>query len=304
MGGAENLDEVEIFLKNMFNDKYILGLKSDFWRGVLAWVITKSRAKGARANYERLGGKSPLGDITRSLVNKLNVTQDEFKFDYAMNYTPPFAPEVLARYADYDEITLFPLYPHYSQTTIKSSVEAAMNAAASLGIEGKIRVADYFFGDEEFCAIIERSIRAAISNLNNSNLKATNLIFSAHSLPLSIINAGDPYEKHVRAHVELLRKRLADLPFASVSLAYQSRLGPVKWLTPNIAEVLPALEPKRALVYPISFCIDNSETDFELAIYYREIARKLGFEYYEVVRAPDDSDEFAKFILSKVSNLK
>ena len=54
---------------------------------------------------------------------------------------------------------------------------------------------------------------------------------------------------------------------------------------------------KKALIFPIAFCVDNSETDFELSILYKELAQEKGFEYYEVCRCPNDSNEFAKFIL-------
>lgn len=297
MGGADNLNQVEIFLKNMFNDKYILGIKNDFLRSIVAWLITKMRKNSAIQNYEKLGGKSPILSITKSLVNKLNSLQNDIIFDYAMNYTPPFCDDVLPKYINFDEITFLPLYPHHSQTTAKSSLEAALKTANNLKISNKIKIIDTFYNDEEYNQIIIQNI---INTISNDNPKDIDLIFSAHSLPISIINNGDLYEKHTNAHVKILRDKLSKLGFKSISLAYQSRLGPIKWLEPNIAEVLPNLQSKKALIYPISFCIDNSETDFELAIFYKELALNCGFEYYKVVKSPNDSDEFAKFILSKV----
>lgn len=294
MGGADNLSQVEVFLKNMFNDKYILGIKSDFLRSIVAWLITKMRKNSAIKNYQKLGGKSPILDITKSLTNKLNLLQDEFVFDFAMNYTPPFANEVLPKYIDFDEIVLLALYPHYSQTTVKSSLEAALKVAKNLKIENKIKIVDCFYDDLKYNQIIAQNITNAVSDANPSEI---DLIFSAHSLPVSVINAGDPYEKHTNAQVEILRQMLSNLGFKSVNLAYQSRLGPVKWLGPNIAEVLPNLQSKKALIYPISFCIDNSESDFELDIFYRQLAQNSGFSYYKVVKAPNDSDKFAEFIL-------
>lgn len=297
MGGADNLDQVEVFLKNMFRDKYILGIKNDFLRKFVAFLITKMRKNSAIKNYQKLGGKSPILDITKSLTNKLNSLSSEIIFDYAMNYTPPFCDEVLAKFVKFDEIVLLPLYPHYSQTTIKSSLEAALKSANKLQIQDKIKIIKPFYDDQIYNQIIVQNITNAVSGQNVSDI---DLVFSAHSLPVSIINKGDPYEKHTNAQVEILREKLSILGFKSVSLAYQSRLGPVKWLGPNIAEVLPNLQSKKALIYPISFCIDNSETDFELAIFYKELAMECGFEYYKVVKAPNDSDEFARFLLNLV----
>lgn len=299
MGGAENLGEVGIFLKNMFNDKYILTIKNERIRSILAWIIAHSRLNSARKNYEKIGGKSPLGALTRDLIANLNSLSDEFVFDYAMNYTPPFASDTFKKYPKESEFIVFPLYPHYSQTTIKSSVESAMLAATELGIS-HVKNVDYFYEDSDYSDIIVKNIVSSIANEDPSKI---DLIFSAHSLPLSIIESGDPYKAHIENHVEILRSKLSDIGFKSISLAYQSRLGPIKWLSPNISDAISAVKSKRVLIYPISFCVDNSETDFELDIFYREFANKLDFTYFKVVKAPNSDLEFAKFILKKVREI-
>ena len=301
MGGVDNLSQVRVFLTNMFNDPYILGIKNRHLRAFVAWMITMMRLKPATQNYIQLGGKSALGDITRSLVAKLNSKFgfDNLIFDYAMNYTPPFASDTLAKYKDADEIVLFPLYPHHSVTTITSSLDSAKRAIDNFGIKAKIKVVDYFYQNSKFNDIIVSHIAKSLGDDDASKI---DLIFSAHSLPQKVIDSGDLYEKHLNEHLEILKSNLNNcgLRFNSVSLAYQSRLGPVKWLGPNLSEVLPSLSSKRAMIYPISFCIDNSETDFELAIEYKHIADDNKFNYYKVVKAPNDSDEFISFIAQNI----
>lgn len=301
MGGVDNLSQVRVFLTNMFNDPYILGIKNRHLRAFVAWMITMMRLKPATQNYIQLGGKSALGDITRSLVAKLNSKFgfDNLIFDYAMNYTPPFASDTLAKYKDADEIVLFPLYPHHSVTTIASSLDSAKRAIGNLDIKAKIKVVDYFYQNSKFNDIIVSHIAKSLGDDDASKI---DLIFSAHSLPQKVIDSGDLYEKHLNEHLEILKSNLNNygLRFNSVSLAYQSRLGPVKWLGPNLSELLPSLSSKRAMIYPISFCIDNSETDFELAIEYKHIADDNKFDYYKVVKAPNDSDEFISFIAQNI----
>lgn len=301
MGGVDNLSQVRVFLTNMFNDPYILGIKNRYLRAFVAWMITMMRLKPATQNYIQLGGKSALGDITRSLVAKLNSKFgfDNLIFDYAMNYTPPFASDTLEKYKDADEIVLFPLYPHHSVTTITSSLDSAKRAIENLGIKAKIKVVDYFYKNSKFNDIIVSHIAKSLGDDDASKI---DLIFSAHSLPQKVIDSGDLYEKHLNEHLEILKSNLNNcgLRFNSVSLAYQSRLGPVKWLGPNLSEVLPSLSSKRAMIYPISFCIDNSETDFELAIEYKHIADDNKFNYYKLVKAPNDSDEFISFIAQNI----
>ena len=344
MGGPNNLSEVEVFLKNMFNDPFILGVKSDFWRSVLAALIVRSRAAAARSNYEKLGGRSPICSITEALCERVNLlaraelgaglkfkgaanasaageplqsvpTQsaalqneapqdekpiDELICDYAMNYTPPFAEDVFKKYADFDEIILMPLYPHFSKTTVQSSLCSAEAALKRLGIKN-YKIVDIFYDSAVYNEILLNLITECVAKFSADEISQISLIFSAHSLPVKMIAAGDPYEAQVKVHVEILQDLLAarGIKFKEIILAYQSRLGPVKWLEPNVADVLRDLQSKKALIFPIAFCVDNSETDFELDIFYRDQARELGYEYYEVCKCPNSREDFAKFILAQ-----
>lgn len=354
MGGPNNLSEVEVFLKNMFNDPFILGVKSDFWRSVLAALIVRSRAAAARSNYEKLGGRSPICSITEALCERVNElarakfgaglkfegaadagaaneppqdislqskppqdapTQgkalqneapqdekpiDELICDYAMNYTPPFAEDVFKKYADFDEIILMPLYPHFSKTTVQSSLCSAEAALKRLGTKN-YKTIDIFYDIAAYNEILLNLIAGCVAKFSADEISQISLIFSAHSLPVKMVAAGDPYEAQVKMHVEILKDLLAarGIKFKEIILAYQSRLGPVKWLEPNVADVLRDLQSKKALIFPIAFCVDNSETDFELDIFYRAQARELGYEYYEVCKCPNSREDFAKFILAQ-----
>ena len=304
MGGANSLDDVEIFLTNMFNDPYILGIKNKFLRKFVAFMITKGRLKTAKHNYEQIGGKSPLCELTAKLCEKISSLKSEFDaVDFAMNYTSPFVKDVLKKYEKFDEIVLLPLYPHHSQTTITSSLADFKKAKEELNIKAKISLCEPFYDDDTYNKIIISHICEAIKDTDISDIS---LIFSAHSLPRKIIEKGDIYEKHINEHVQILGKMLKEqgLNFKDVSLAYQSRLGPVKWLEPSLNEALAKCENKKALIYPLSFCIDNSETIFELVIEYAKLAKELNFSFYKVAQCPNFSDEFASFILEKSKNTR
>ena len=304
MGGANSLDDVEIFLTNMFNDPYILGIKNKFLRKFVAFMITKGRLKTAKHNYEQIGGKSPLCELTARLCEKISSLKSEFDaVDFAMNYTSPFVKDVLKKYEKFDEIVLLPLYPHHSQTTITSSLADFKKTKEELNLKAKISLCEPFYDDDAYNKIIISHIREAIKDTDISDIS---LIFSAHSLPRKIIEKGDIYEKHINEHVQILSKMLKEqgLNFKDVSLAYQSRLGPVKWLEPSLNEALAKCENKKALIYPLSFCIDNSETIFELVIEYAKLAKELNFSFYKVVECPNFSDEFANFILEKSKNAR
>ncbi|NLK67511.1 MAG: ferrochelatase [Campylobacteraceae bacterium] len=301
MGGPNNLDEVKVFLDNMFNDPYILGIKNEKLRSFVAKIITTLRVKPATSNYKQIGDKSPIVEITQSLVDKISAKTD-YDVDFIMRYTPPFASDVLHKYKNYDEIVFLPLYPHHSITTVKSSVDDAKREYQNLGMSAKVRVIDVFYKNEKYNNLQLNLIKDKIKGLSEDEISDTSLIFSAHSMPESTIKKGDLYQKHKEEHVEILTKMLEKegIFFKEVKLAYQSRLGPVKWLGPNLSFSLPLCVSKKALIVPLSFCIDNSETIYELDIEYREVAKENNFKWYEVCKCPNDSDEFVEFILSLV----
>lgn len=297
MGGPNNLDEVQVFLSNMFNDANIITVKSALLRRFIAFMITSTRTKKAQANYAKLGGKSPLVGYTKQLVERLQNVLPALHVNFAMRYTPPFCDTLIEelKAKGIEEVILFPLYPHYSTTTTKSSVEDFMKVAKTLDFKARIRVIDRFFENESYNRLLVKKIKEALGEQDSTQME---LIFSAHSLPQKIINNGDPYQREITLHVKLVEQLLYEegIQFKAVHLAYQSKLGPVKWLEPSMEEKLSTLENKNALIVPISFTIDNSETEFELSIEYAELAHRLGFERYIVAKCPNDDEAFVECI--------
>ena len=302
MGGPNNLDEVKLFLSNMFNDKNIITVKSSLLRRFIAVMITTSRTKKAQANYAKLGGKSPLVGYTQQLVDKLQKVIPDYYVTFAMRYTPPFCEGVIRELQakGIDEVVLLPLYPHYSTTTTKSSVEDFIDVAKALGYKGNIQIIERFYEDEAYNRLLVKKIKEALGENDPSSME---LIFSAHSLPQKIIAKGDPYQKEITLHVGLIDNLLKEenLHFKAIHLAYQSKLGPVKWLEPSLEDTLKSLSNKNALIVPISFTIDNSETEFELSQEYAEVAHHLGFERYLVAKCPNDDDAFVECIKYLIS---
>jgi len=299
MGGPSSLDEVEMFLRNMFADKYILQTNS-LVRKFVGNIIVKKRLNEAKENYKALGGKSPLLDITNSIANKVSNKTKTPTYP-VMRYVPPFAKEVLLKLKEQkiNELVLFSMYPHYSSTTTTSSIEDIKDRLKELNYSPKITIIDRYYNDLEYIKIQASLIKEALGNQDESKIK---LIISAHGLPMSIINKGDPYQKEIEENVELLKKYLKDigLNFKSIQLAYQSKVGNGSWLEPNLEDILRNPDNLRVLIFPIAFTVDNSETVFELDIEHREIAEKIGYKYYKVTSCPNDREEFINFISKKV----
>ncbi len=306
MGGPNNLEEVEMFLRNMFSDKHILTIKSDFMRKIVGGMIVFNRTESSQEIYRQLGGKSPIVGHTKSLVKKLqDKVGNDVIVDFVMRYTPPFANEVIERLnkENVDRIYLIPLYPQQSSTTTKSSLEDfEENYHDSDGSAVLVEI-KHFFEDETYNRAIIQRIKERVEDGEYNDF---DLIFSAHGLPQKIIDAGDVYEKHISRHVELLKKMLQDegMDFHEVHLAYQSKVGPMEWLKPSLEDKLKTVRNRGVVVFPIAFTIDNSETDFELDIEYREIAEDLGFKEYRVCRCPNDSELFVESLFGIYEKMK
>lgn len=300
MGGARNKAELKMFLTNMFNDKNILTVKNPLIRKMIAYFIVTKRLDSAWENYEHIGNESPINKLTEKLVARCNEKIEEFKTYQVMRYTPPFAQDVIKQMLDdgINEIVMLPLYPQYSTTTTKSSVEDFIDYLPYT-FGKNIRYIETFYKNDKFNECI---INEIISNVEEAS--EYNLIFSAHGLPQKIVDAGDPYEIQMNEHVQILSEKLKEIGinFKSINLAYQSKVGPLKWLDPSLEEMLKNFKEQKVIIYPIAFIVDNSETDFELDIEYREIAHEMGINEYKVCRCVNDSDAFVEAIKDIIKN--
>ena len=306
MGGPNNLSEVEMFLKNMFADKNILTMKSGLVRKMVGGLIVFNRTESSQEIYRQLGGKSPIVGHTKALVQKFQEKLGEDVIvDFAMRYTPPFADEVIERLnaTDVEKIYLIPLYPQQSSTTTKSSLEDFEEAYHKSGGSALLVEIKHFFENESYNNAVIQNIKNAVGN---DDYRDFDLIFSAHGLPQKIVDAGDVYEKHVTKHVAILNKMLEveQMNFHETHLAYQSKVGPMAWLKPSLDDKLKVVRNRGVIIVPVAFTIDNSETDFELEIEYREIAEELGFKEYRVTRCPNDSDLFVDALCEIYSKMK
>ena len=210
MGGPNNLEEVEVFLKNMFSDKNILTMNSDLLRKFVGTMIVFTRTESSQEIYRQLGGKSPLVGHTKNLVAKLQQKLgDNVIVDFAMRYTPPFANEVVERLnkENVDKIYLIPLYPQFSTTTTKSSLEDFEEAYHYGSGDAVLTEIKHFFQNETYNKAVIQRIK---EKMGDDEYKNFDIIFSAHGLPQKIVDAGDVYERHVNRHVDILKKMLQE----------------------------------------------------------------------------------------------
>ena len=301
LGGPDCPEAIRPFLLNLFRDPAILRVPP-FVRPILARIIARARVKPATANYAILGGKSPLLELTQDQAAALDTalagTGVEARCFIAMRYWHPFSDEAAAAVKAWnpDEVLLLPLYPQFSTTTTGSSLIAWRQAAVQAGLAKKVTTLCCWFADAGYIAATAGIVRRALDEARAASDVPVRVLFSAHGLPETIVQNGDPYQYQVETTVAGVVEALGE-PGLDHVVCYQSRATPQKWLDPSTEVVIEkAAEDKVAvLVVPIAFVSEHSETLVELDVEYRELAEKLGVPHY--FRAPAQNSD-AGFIAS------
>jgi protoporphyrin/coproporphyrin ferrochelatase len=314
MGGPDSLDSVRPFLENLFLDREIISFGPvEFARTPLAKFIARQRSKKVRLNYEMIGGKSPIRELSQqqadALENRLRVhygNRARVRVEVGFSYWHPFIGEAAQRLEEegYDRVFLMPLYPHYSKTTTGSCFKTWRDLRRA-GRCRNIRVQSVksYPTHESFLAAINQRIDEGLSRFPEERRAMVTLLFSAHGTPVSLVEEGDPYSHEIKHTMERVMQRRSDaLPY---HLSFQSKVGPAKWLTPDTVDKtkeLAAAGVKDVLVIPIAFVTDHIETLHELGIELRHEALGAGIENFEVMPALNDSGLYIDALASQIIN--
>jgi len=282
LGGPDSPEAIEPFLFNLFNDPAILGMPSLF-RWCLAKYISKKRAPIAKEIYKHLGGKSPLLEQTEAQARALEQaleTEGDIRCFIAMRYWHPMTPAVVEEVKEFnpDNIVLLPLYPQFSTTTSRSSVEEWKQWAFNYALDKPTKIMCCYPEEPGFIAALAENTKRRISELGNEKPR---LLFSAHGLPKKIIENGDPYQKHVERTCDALVEAL-DTPNLDWEICYQSRVGRQEWIGPSTDDEIERAgrDGKSVVLVPVAFVSEHSETLVELDIEYAEMAEKFGVKKY------------------------
>jgi len=303
LGGPDSLEAVEPFLLNLFLDPDIIPMGPlGFLRRPLAKLISSRRSIPVRGKYAEIGGRSPIGTLTErqrgALVEALSGEMDPVAV-IAMRYWHPLtaeAVEALRKAEPLDEIVLLPLYPQFSYATTLSSLKEWRRVYGEPAPGPPQRTVSQFYDHPLYIQAIAQRIGSVLRQFADSS--RIHLIFSAHGLPLSLVEKGDPYPNQIEATVRLVceegRRQFPDWPKTHL-LCYQSRVGPSKWLQPPLTGTIERLGSegvKEMLVVPISFVTEHIETLHEINIEAREEAKKFGVEVFRMMPAVGDSPLF------------
>ncbi|NWF97959.1 MAG: ferrochelatase [Nitrospirae bacterium] len=285
LGGPDSIQAVRPFLYNLFSDRQIIRLGPSFLQKPIAGFISFFRSKKTEKYYKLIGGKSPILEITqaqaKALEKALDKSEDnnEFKVFIGMRYWHPFIENVVSEINQngIKKIIALSLYPQYSITTSGSSFTRLDEVSKKFDLRiTKIESwNNHPLYIDALVDVIRKGLDSFFENVSSYSFSEIHVLFSAHSLPKKIIDAGDPYEKQTLETINEITKKIN----IQWHLSYQSRSGPVKWLEPSTEEKLKELSEKgvkNVLIVPISFVSDHIETLYEIDIFYKSLAKELG----------------------------
>jgi ferrochelatase len=299
LGGPDSQAAVEPFLYNLFCDPDIINFPGAFLaRKALAKLISTTRSKVVGQHYAEIGGGSPIRRLTEQQARALQETLRPHlnaRTIVAMRYWHPDTAEAVSALESepYDELVLLPLYPHYSFATTRSSLREWDRQYGSKlknkpGPKPPVKLIDHFYDHPDYVAGIVERINSVLQEVPDP--ENVQLVFSAHGLPMTLVEKGDPYPQHIEQTVQLVRQLGAwRNPYV---LCYQSKVGPQKWLQPSLTGTIESLAKsgvKRMLVIPIAFLTEHIETLHEINIEAREQAEHLGVRDFYLMPALNDS---------------
>lgn len=310
MGGPGNPEEIEPYLFRLFNDPMVVPLPLGKWlQKPFARIISSLRKSKSRALYNEIGGKSPLLDITMQQARNLETVliEQDIQADVriAMRYSAPFIPEALDYFArkKIRRLVVLPLYPQYCRATTGTAVNEIRNWEIKHNPAFRITVIDQFHEWQDYINAQADMVKQYVPDTGGTAGKPA-LIFTAHSIPMRLVEYGDPYVKQTERTVQKVMELIG--PGYLYKLAYQSRSsGPVRWVGPDIRSAIrlsAGMHVNHLTFVPLSFVAENLETLQEIDKVYIPLARSLGVPNVNRVPCLNAEPPFIKSLGSLVKN--
>ena len=301
MGGPDSIDAVHPFLLNLFRDRDIIKIGPAFLQPFIARRIVKKRAPKVEEYYRQIGGKSPIRELTDAQGKGLQELLGEQYLPFvAMRYSRPSTLDALAaiRREGIKRVVALSLYPHYSRATTGSSLNELQRVLKEAGASFEMICIDRFFDHPLYIKALAEKVKQGLASFPDPG--DVEIVFSAHSLPQSFIDEGDPYLSHIQETVRLVMELVGA---GSHQLCFQSKASPVKWLEPSTEATIRKLAGEgrgNLLMVPLSFVSDHIETLYEIDIQYAEEAKALGIERFVRTESLNSSPLFLECLADLV----
>jgi ferrochelatase len=270
-GGPASLDEVEPYLLDVRGGR----------------PTPPELVREVRARYARIGGRSPIRELTEAqAAGVARALGERFAVYVGMRHWHPYIRDtveaIVAR--GHRRVVGVVLAPHYSALSVGAYQQRLLEAAGGRLETALVRS----WGDHpKFVEAVAARVRGALQRFPSP--EAVDVVFTAHSLPERILAAGDPYPEELRASAAAVARRAG---LGAWRFAYQSAgATPEPWLGPDAAVVLAELARAgrhAVLIVPIGFVCDHVEVLYDVDVAYRELAERLGIRLERTASLNDD----------------
>ncbi|KAK2509736.1 hypothetical protein MC885_020766 [Smutsia gigantea] len=310
MGGPETLGEVHDFLLRLFLDRDLMTFPI---QDKLAPIIAKRRTPKIQEQYSRIGGGSPIkmwtskqGEGMVKLLDELSPHTAPHKYYIGFRYVHPLTEEAIEEMErdGLERAIAFTQYPQYSCSTTGSSLNAIYRYYNKVGRKPTMKwsTIDRWPTHPLLIQCFADHILKELDHFPPEKRNEVVILFSAHSLPMSVINRGDPYPQEVGATVQSVMDKLSfSNPYR---LVWQSKVGPMPWLGPQTNKTIKGLcerGRKNILLVPIAFTSDHIETLYELDIEYSQVlANECGVENIRRAESLNGNPLFSKALADLV----
>ncbi|HEC75560.1 MAG TPA: ferrochelatase [Methylophaga aminisulfidivorans] len=301
---------VRRYLNQFLMDPYVIQLPWILRRTIVSLFVLPTRPKASAEAYKSVWTPtgSPLIVLSEQLKAAVKSKIGDMPLALAMRYgNPSIEQQILAltENKEIDEILYIPLYPHFADSTVTTSIEEAKQAIEKHNLSVSLNVLPPFYDNPQY---IDALVKSAESYLSQDH---DHILFSYHGLPESHITKLDPsghclqqtnccqiehpahktcYRHQVMKTTELFVQQM-QLEKSRYSVAFQSRLGRAKWLGPNTEDRLRELAAqgiRHVMVLCPAFVTDCLETLEEIAIRGEEVFKEAGGQKLTLIPCMND----------------
>ena len=281
---------VKRYLGEFLSDRRVVEISPLLWQPILRGIILNTRPKKSAHAYSQVWREdgSPLAAITAAQSRALQgAFGDGVTVDWAMRYGNPSIPERLAamKAAGCERILIEPLYPQYCAATTATANDSAFATLAAMRWQPALRTLPPYHDDPRYIAALKDSVEASLTTLD---FTPQTILASFHGMPKRTLQLGDPYHCHCQKTARLLAEALG----RPLTITFQSRFGPAKWLEPATDTTLAALPGqgiKQVAIVAPGFSADCLETLEELSIRGRDTFLAAGGTDFAYLPCLNDS---------------
>ena len=289
--------DVREYLRRFLSDPRVIDLPAWKWKPILNTMILPKRPAKSAKLYQQIWSSehgSPLLYYTKKQAEQLQELLPKYEVKFAMSYSDPLISTVLTEFEvdKINDLTIIPLYPQYSTTTVGSVVDDVNRFYFRRTLIPNLHIITDFCDFKPYVKALAAKIQTALASFQPDEL-----LLSYHGIPKSYAAKGDPYQQRCELTTQLLAAELKTK--VPIKQTYQSRFGPDEWLTPatdTTLKKLPQQGVKRVLVAAPSFVADCLETLNELDLENRRYFLESGGEDFQMVPALNDDPAFTEVL--------